>query len=325
MSKQTPHFFVLGLPKKEDRCANSVYFVRTKKGVEMVVTDSKKDAFTISASSGEDPTEIGSLVSPQGTIDITLNGEVVQIDISQDILDELEAIRNAIVQPPNYIPPSANITFGNPTVVEAGTSLSRIVSATFTQNDAGQVNNIRILRNSQVLVDQPTNQNLLAVGDSFTIGRETVTHTCEISYDEGETKENNLGIEDPTGKIQAGTITANRNIVGRLKIFYGSTNQFFNTGQELRDFFDNPGRFSFENSNNISFFAGSRFHTIAVPQSVDINNIVITTSSFETITQDFLANQQVIQIPDAGGNLFNYNVLTYSTLENYNVDIQIQL
>lgn len=321
MSKRTPHFFVLGIPKETDRCPNSVYFVRSSLGVSMYVTDSNKKVFPVA---GGSPGAITNLVSPQGTISIELNGQVTEIDISQSILDEIDAIRNAIVQPPNYIPPSASITFGNPTTVEAGTNLARIVNTSFTQNDAGQVNNIKIFRGSTLLVDQDTNQNTLAVGDNFTIGRETVTHSCQISYGEGITKQNNLGLDDPTGKIQAGTITANRNIVGRLKIFYGSLPTFPTTGQEYRDSLNaSSSNWSYENTSQTFFQASSVSHIIAVPIDKNINNINITTSSFENITSSFLSNQELIEIPDQSGILWQYRVLKYITNNNYNVQINI--
>lgn len=314
MSKRTPHFFVLGIPKEADRCPNAVYFVRGASGVSMFVTDSNNKVFPVA---GGSPGVITNLVSPQGTISIELNGQVTEIDISQSILDELDAIRNAIVQPPNYIPPSASITFGNPTTVEAGTNLARIVNASFTQNDAGQVNNIKIFRGSTLLVDQDTNQSILAVGDNFTIGRETVTHSCQISYGEGITKQNNLGLDDPTGKIQAGTITANRNIVGRLKIFYGAANQFYTSSQDIRDNL----AFVFENATSFSFQASSRFMTIAIPANKNIGSII--TSNNENLTGNFLPSEQSIEVSDADFNPQNYKLYTYSTALPLNVTVTV--
>lgn len=91
MSKITPHFFVLGIPEKDDRCPNAVYFLRTYSGVSMYATDSKNRIFPIEVGS---PSPISGLISPKGTISIRLNGLTTEIDVSKSILDELDVIRN---------------------------------------------------------------------------------------------------------------------------------------------------------------------------------------------------------------------------------------
>jgi len=321
MKRPLPYFFEDELPLKENRCPNALYFVKPIGGQPSVYfTNLQRDVFPIS-NNGVVSGGINNIISPEGTIDVVIEGQLAKIDVSGNIIDDLEAVRNAIIQPPNYIQPSSTVNFGNPTTVEAGTNLSRIVSTTFVQNDAGQVNNIKIFRDNNVLIDQDTNQNILAVGDNFTIGREAVTHSSQISYDEGEVKENNLGTEDPTGKIQAGTITANKNIVGRLKIFYGSADQFYTTGVEIRDNLS----FTYENSSSFSFDANDNFLHIILPSDINISNINITTSNNENLTNNFLPNQQSIVVTDADFNNYNYTSLTYSTALPLGVTISVNL
>jgi hypothetical protein len=317
MSKQTPHFFVMALPAKEDRCANAVYFLREALGVDMYVTDSRKNIFLIAG----DADSIANIQSPNGTIEVNLNGEVVELEVSSSILDDIEALKNAIIQPPNYVPPSSTVDFGNPTVVEAGTNLSRILSTNFFRNDAGEVTNIKLFRDSTIIADTDTNQNVLAGGDSFIIGRETVTHSSEITYEQGGLKQNNIGEEDSTGRIQAGTITSNKNIVGRYNIFFGSSTSFFTQGADIRQDLSSV----FENSNSFSFNANQRFMTIAIPQVINTNSIKITTSNNETLTQNFLDNQRTLTITDADFNPVTYNLLEYSTAIPLEVTVNVTL
>lgn len=82
MNKKTPHFFVLGIPKEEDRCQNAVYFVRSTLGVAMYVTDSRKKIFPVASSD---------IKSPEETLDIRLDGQTISIDINPSVLEDLNS------------------------------------------------------------------------------------------------------------------------------------------------------------------------------------------------------------------------------------------
>lgn len=319
MSNKTPHFFVLEIPKREDRCPNAVYFVKTSSGVSMYVTNVNNKVYPVANGSSS---SISDLVSPEGTISVEINGDTTEIDISQSILDELDAIRNAIVQPPNYESPFASISLGT-TQVEVGETITRVVTSTFTQKDGGQPTAHLIKRGNTILSSVATSQAVRTVTDSIVVPRGTITYSTAITHTQGAVKQNNLGVEDPTGRIQAGTVTANRNIVGKLKIYYKVGSSFPSDGEELKQ---TATGFVYEDENEFTFEVPLTHMSIAIPADISLSNLEIKTSNNETITSDFLENLYVDDISDATNFQTNsYNIIQNSTGSNYNVTLTIKL
>lgn len=106
--------------------------------------------------------------------------------------------------------------------VEAGTSVTPKLRATFTQNDAGALTKLDIKKGVAV-VGTKTTSPLDYAGEAIVVGDETVTFTAEATYTEGEVKNDNLGQPSPNGHIQAGTITSSGySITGQRNLFYGT-------------------------------------------------------------------------------------------------------
>lgn len=132
--------------------------------------------------------------------------------------DTIGKILEVIAEPPVYVSPNSNISNVTQTA-EIGSSLSISITQTFNKNDAGDKTSETITKNGTTVSTTNTyNENL-------TVPTTNVVYSGTVSYAEGLTKNNNLGIPDPTGKILAGTTTSpNRTITPIYPIFYGAFN-----------------------------------------------------------------------------------------------------
>ena len=162
----------------------------------------------------------------------TLNGTDLGALKDGDSIPEgtsIDDLLNMITQKaiaPTYTKPSVSIAkSGSGTAsgsYEAGTSITPILTATFNKNDAGDLTQIEVLKGgSQVGTD--TVSPYTYTGEATVLGDETITFTARATYGDGPVKNNNLGQEDPTGQIKAGTITSsNFNFTGQRNLFWGT-------------------------------------------------------------------------------------------------------
>jgi hypothetical protein len=311
-------FFVLGLPQKEDRCPNALYIVKTDVDkVEIFFTDRLKNAlkpdFKVNQEGEPGEVEVD-LTSTMGTIEVINVGGNTNIEVAQYIL-------NALTNEVDYVQPSANLSLGG-TLVEAGSTVDRIITSTFIQNDAGSVNRQRIRRGSVTILDSFSTDSVKTVQDSVTVNRGSIDYSSAIDYDRGPIKENNLGQLDESNRIPRGSIGRTVSINGRLKMFYKTASSFSQDGEELRQTATGS---VFDNSNSFSFIVSGTHTSIALPIDKDVSNIEIKTSNDEDITLNFTNTESSINIPDAGSNLQPYRIYNYSSGVPLNAKITITL
>lgn len=128
--------------------------------------------------------------------------------------------------PVSYAAPSM-ILLPSSLIVEAGWNVDpRLnIRAEFTQRDAGSLNRYLL----QLSTAGGINVNLIDAASLQTYDQKTVqvqdgqylNYTSTIFYNEGITKTNNVGEEDPTGKILAGILVKNLIYTGVRQAFYG--------------------------------------------------------------------------------------------------------
>lgn len=139
--------------------------------------------------------------------------------------DKIGLILSVIAEPPVYVPPTSSIT--NVTALaEVGSTVSVNITQTFNKNDAGNKTSEIIKKNGETVSETNTYTESLVVPTGNTV------YSGTVNYAEGATKNNNLGLPDPTGKITAGSVnSANRTISSVHPIFYG----VLNPGQTIDD------------------------------------------------------------------------------------------
>lgn len=150
------------------------------------------------------------------------DGETIQAGASFDDIVKM-LVQKAV--PATYTVPTISIAnnggqaSGN---VEAGTSITPKLKATFTQNDAGALSAISILQGSTSVADG-TSSPLTYTGESTVVGDETITFKASATYGDAPVKNNNLGQESKENWFAGGTITSSGySITGKRNMFYGT-------------------------------------------------------------------------------------------------------
>lgn len=234
-------------------------------------------------------------------------------------LDEIMAMATAKAIPATYTAPTLAIAnnggqaSGN---VEAGTSITPKLKATFTQNDAGDLSAISILKGSDSVADG-TASPLTYAGEAIVIGDETITFKASATYGDAPVKNNNLGNESKENWFAGGTIESSAyNITGKRNAFYGAgvgalpevTSDLVRgmAGKKL-----NP---STSTSFNVNVEIGQQYIVIAYPATLrDVNNITYVEANDTGMASSF--TKHTIDVADARGGengLMSYKVYTYA-------------
>lgn len=236
-------------------------------------------------------------------------------------LDELLVMMTQKAIPATYTKPTVALAnnggqaAGN---VEAGTSITPKLKATFTQNDAGALTIMSIKKGSDVVeVSTSGNSTLAYSGDAFTIGDTTVTYTAVAEYDDAPVKNNNLGKESKENWFAGGTATSSGySITGKRNLFYGTgvgavptVNSDFVRGLSGKKLAPSQGH-----SWNINVAVGQQYIAFAYPATLrDVNQVMYVESNDTSFASKF--TKTTVDVADARGGtngLMSYKVYTYA-------------
>lgn len=262
--------------------------------------------------------------TPRTQTDITVNGvtglgigngETIAAGASIDDIVKM-LVQKAV--PATYTKPSLSLAnnggqaSGN---VEAGTTVTPKLKATFTKNDAGALTAISILNGSDA-VAEGTASPLTYNGDDIVVGDETVTFTASASYEDAPVKTNNLGQESKENWFAGSTATSSAySISGKRNLFYGTgvgdvptIDSAFVRGLSGKKLAPSQGH-----SWNINVAVGQQYVAFAYPATLrDVNNVTYVEANDSGMASSF--TKSTIDVADArGGNngLMSYKVYTY--------------
>lgn len=199
--------------------------------------------------------------------------------------------------------------------VEAGTSITPKLKATFTKNDAGDMTSIEIKKGS-TSVAQGTASPLTYNGDAIVVGDNTITFTAVASYGDAPVKNNNLGQESKENWFSAGTVTSSGySITGKRKVFYGTGVGAVPT--VTSDVVRNLSNSKLSPTNGTTFDivvdAGQQFIIFAYPATLrDVNNVTYVNANDPDMATNFIKKE--IDVADARGGsngVIGYKVYTY--------------
>ncbi|MCJ8208656.1 collagen-like protein [Mucilaginibacter sp. RS28] len=130
---------------------------------------------------------------------------------------DLAKLTNALVPHPTYTAPTASISSSQAGNYEIGQSVAITINLLFTQNDGGAAQTYSIRKNGTEISTGTT------LTDPITITATSPSYQGFVSYAQGPVKQNIIQIDDPIGRINAGTATSGilSNFKGYYKIFYG--------------------------------------------------------------------------------------------------------
>lgn len=235
-----------------------------------------------------------------------VNGET--IPVAGKTLDEAFEIITKKAVPPTYTAPRAFIssapTSGN---YEIGSSFSVTLSSTFTQNDGGALTSTTYFKGAIAL-----GSNTDAISNLTT----PISYTVQKGYAQGPCKNNNLGIEDCTGRINAGTATSDPITFNPLpKRYWGVSSTFPPSSATIIAATGGNSEFATTKSktNFIVTVTGTNLYVYyAYPSSLgDLTSIFVSgLESFNAFTKT------VINVTNASGYSQNYNVYTSQNFFN---------
>lgn len=262
--------------------------------------------------------------TPRTQTDIKVNG-VTGLGIGNNetipagaSIDEIVRMLVQKAVPATYTKPTITIAnnsgqaSGN---VEAGSSITPKLKATFTKNDAGALSAIKILKGSDA-VEEGTTSPLTYTGDAITIGDETITFKATATYGDAPVKNNNLGQESKENWFAGDTITSsNYSITGKRNMFYGTgvgavptvTSDMVRglSGKSL-----NPAQ---STTITINVAIGQQYIVFAYPATLrDVNQVEYVEANDKGMASSF--TKTTIDVADARGGtngLKSYKVYTY--------------
>lgn len=255
---------------------------------------------------------------------ITVNG-VTGLGISDGATisagTSLDEFVKMVVQkaiPATYAKPTVSIAnnggqaSGN---IEAGTTISPKLKATFTKNDAGDLENI-VIKKGSTEVATGTESPLTYTGEDVVIGDETITFSASATYGDAPVKNNNLGQESKENWFAGGTVnSSNYSITGKRNLFYGTgvgsvpeVNSVMVRGLVNKKLAPAQGT-----SFNINVAVGQQYIVFAYPSSLrDVNNVTYVEANDSGMASNF--EKLVIDVADARGGangIMSYKVYTY--------------
>ena len=200
--------------------------------------------------------------------------------------------------------------------VEAGSSITPKLKATFTKNDAGALSAISIKKGSTDVATGTTSP-LTYDGEAIVIGDETITFKASATYGDAPVKNNNLGQESKENWFAGSTVSSSDySITGKRNLFYGTgvgavptvTSDFVRglTNTKLAPY----QAYSW----NINVDVGQQYIAFAYPADLrDVNNVTYVEANDSGMASSF--TKTTVNVADARGGengLKSYKVYTYA-------------
>lgn len=265
------------------------------------------------------------IATPRTQEAITVNG-VTGLGIANGATiaagTSLEEFVKMVVQkaiPATYTKPSVTLAnnggqaAGN---IEAGTTITPKLKATFNQNDAGDLESI-IIKQGSSEVSSGTESPLTYTGEAVVIGDESITFSASATYGDAPVKNNNLGQESKENWFEGGTISSGSyTITGKRNLFYGTGvgDAPEVTSDMVRGLANKKLAPAAGTAFNISVAVGQQYIVIAYPATLrDINNVTYVEANDSGMASNF--TKTTIDVADARGDengLMSYKVYTYA-------------
>lgn len=296
--------------KIDDGTINESDIVITSDTDEIVYIDETKTQKPLGSSKSKQEWEVQ--LGSGGTVGGLKTGDTIPEGTTMDELIKLLTQKSVA---PAYVQPGVTCRVSTGTAAgsyEVGTQINTTIQGTFTQNDAGALTTIEILKNGSSVLSQATSP-ITTEAQTFTLGEETVSFTVKATYAAGEIKNDNLGQPSPDGQIKAGSKTSSAvSFTGKRNLFYGTgvgTAPSI-TSELVRGLSNKQLGPSNGTSFNINVAAGQQYVVIAYPATLR----KITKCFYVEQNTDLAENftEQTISVQGANGAAgADYRVLVY--------------
>ena len=262
--------------------------------------------------------------TPRTQKEITVNGVTgLGIGNNQKIpagktLDEIVQMLVQKPIPATYTKPTVSIANNGGSAsgdVEAGTSITPKLHATFNKNDAGDLTKLEVLKGGQS-VGSGTATPYDYTGEPIVIEDETITFTAKATYKEGVIKNDNLGQQSPNGHIAAGSVTSgNYSINGRRNAFWGSGIGSLSdiTSDKIRAFANKRMNLTAGTKISLKVEKGQQHIMFALPAPRTLTQVIYDDLGDKGMLSSFV--KSTVQVADARGGengKKDYNCYVYN-------------
>lgn len=200
--------------------------------------------------------------------------------------------------------------------VEAGTTITPKLRATFTKNDAGDLETIAI-KQGGTEVATGTTSPLDYTGEPVVIGDETITFSASATYGDAPVKNNNLDQESKENWFAGSTATSGSySFTGKRNLFYGTgVGDVPELSSEVvRGLANKKLAPAAGTSFNINVAVGQQYIIIAYPATLrDLNNVTYVEANDSGMASNF--TKSTVDVADArgdGNGIMSYKVYTYA-------------
>lgn len=244
------------------------------------------------------------------------NGETIPAGISFDDFVKMvvqKAIPATYTKPTLALANNGGQASGN---VEAGTSITPKLKATFTKNDAGDLESI-VIKKGSTEVASGTASPLTYNGEAIVIGDETITFKATAEYGDASVKKNNLGAESKENWFAGSTVSSSDySITGKRNLFYGTGVGAVPTVNSamVRGLANTKLAPAANTTFTINVDIGQQYIAFAYPADLrDVNNVTYVEANDSGMAGNF--TKTTVNVADARGGengLKSYKVYTYA-------------
>lgn len=233
-----------------------------------------------------------------------------------DILEQGKSFTEIMKQifqktvPPTYTTPTSSLASNPSSTQEIGATVNYIMTPSFNQNDGGAITQVLIKRDGTIISNQG---DLTPYTDSSRIVQAgSLGYSVDISYAQGDIKDDNFGNPYPDGRIEAGITTANRSVSGAYYNWYGSNPTEPVDGSEIRALGS-----SFNNSFTLNTGSTNKFMVIGIPATKSLVSVIDLDALNANITNNYILSGTVAQVNDGGGNPVSHKIYVLSIAQAY--------
>lgn len=216
--------------------------------------------------------------------------------------------------PAKYYDPTVSIACPKAGSYEVGTSVAVGVTGIFTQKDGGALTKMQVIKNGATSVAETTESNIEHT-ETLSVPDGNTTYKVTAEYAQGAIKQDNLGENSPTGRIEAGSIsTSNVTITGFRKAFYGAGlgDPAIATSDNIRALGHSANAVKKGSTFSISVPEGQQFAVFAYPKSIgEVAQVMYVETNDTGASSKFTRSEVNVCGATAEQNAIAYYVYSY--------------
>lgn len=217
--------------------------------------------------------------------------------------------------PATYTKPTVSIACPKAGSYEVGTSVAVGVTGTFTQKDGGAVTKMQVIKNGTTPAALETTTSPIEYTETLSVPDGNTTYKVTAEYAQGAIKQDNLGEDSPTGRIEAGSVTSsNVTITGFRKAFYGAGlgDPAIATSDNIRALRHSANAVKKGSTFSISVPEGQQFAVFAYPKSIgEVAQVMYVETNDTGASSKFTRSEVNVCGATAEQNAIAYYVYSY--------------